>query len=211
MKSLIQLYNTAIAELGGEQMPMNISPVESDAVGAMCQNIFPHVLDTVLESHEWGFARARAVLARLAGQEPCNHSYRLRYAMPVDCVRPIRIVHGETVFPDGENRSPAFVIEGPDILCNVERAELLYVARVSEPRRWPAHFADVLVWKMASGLATARNNDKQQKRMCDERYEYALAKACAKDRAMRNPQRNLSPWQAARGNMSVNPRHGRGW
>ena len=216
MQSLIHLYNTALAELGGEQIPLNISPIESDAVGAICQNIFPHVLDTVLEAHEWGFASARVVLALLPEQEPRNHSYQYRYALPADCVRPIRIVvpelgHGEAVYPARVNRSPAYVIEGQYILCNVEQAEFLYIARVTEPRRWPAYFADVLVWKMAAGLATSRNNDKQQKQMCDQMYEFVLAKACAKDRAMRNPHEPLSPWQVARGNRGVMPLRGGGW
>ena len=211
MQSLIHLFNTALAELGGEQIPLNISPIESDAVGAICQNIFPHVLDTVLEAHEWGFAKARVVLALLPEQEPMNHSYHFRYAIPADCVKPIRIVvpQGETVYRHQVNRSPAYVIEGQYILCNVERAEFLYVARVTEPRRWPAYFADVLVWKMAAGLATSRNNDKQQKQMCEQMYEYLLGKACAKDRAMQNEREPLSPWQVARGNRDVSFPRGR--
>ena len=59
MRSLIHLFNTALSRLGGEQIPQNISPIENDATGAICQNIFPHVLDTVLESYVWGFARKR--------------------------------------------------------------------------------------------------------------------------------------------------------
>ena len=214
MQSLIHLYNTALAELGGEQIPLNISPIESDAVGAICQNIFPHVLDTVLEAHEWGFARARAVLALLPEQEPRNRSYLYRYALPSDCVKPIRIVvprQGAAAYPARVNRSPAYVIEGQNILCNVEQAEFLYVSRVTFPKLWPAYFAEVLVWKMASGLASARNNDKQQKQMCDQMYEYSLAKACAKDRAMQNPHDVVSPWGAARGNRGVMPPRGRGW
>ena len=213
MQSLIHLYNTALVELGGEQIPLNISPIESDTVGAICQNIFPHVLDTVLEAHEWGFAKARVVLALLPEQKPKNHSFNFRYALPADCVRPISIAISQerAAFPLPDNRSPAFVIEGQSILCNVEQAEFLYVSRVSEPRRWPAFFADVLVWKMAAGLATARNNDKQQKQMCEQMYEYVLAKSCAKDRAMQNPQGHPSPWQIARGNTGIRPPRGRGW
>ena len=213
MQSLIHLYNTALAELGGEQIPLNTSPIESDTVGAICQNVFPHTLDTVLESHEWGFAKARVVLALLTEQSPTSHSFQFRYALPADCVRPVRIVipQGGAVFPSQDNRPPAYVIEGQSIFCNVPSAEFLYVARISEPKRWPAYFADVLVWKMAAHLATARNNDKQQKQMCDQMYEYALAKACAKDRAMQNPQRQSSPWQEARGNAGARQSRGRGW
>lgn len=202
MQSLIHLYNTALAELGGEQIPLNISPIENDATGAICQSLFPHILDMVLESHEWGFAKSRAILALLPEQEPSNDSYAFRYALPADCVKPVRIVmpQGNRFFPQGSNHSPAYAIEGQYILCNVEQAELLYVARVSEPRHWPAYFSSVLVWKMAAGLATARNNDKQQKQICEQMYEHALTTACAKDRAKQNDRRLVSPWRDARGN-----------
>ena len=212
MQSLIHLYNTALAKLGGEQLPLNISPIEDNTLGAICQNAFPHVLDMALEAHEWGFAARRAVLARLSEQEPVNSLYPFRYALPADCVRPVRVVipQGEAVCPAWMGRSPAYVIEDSCLLCALEQAELLYVARVTDPRRWPAYFADVLVWNMAATLATARNNDKQQEQKCAQMAEYALARACAKDRAMQEPRREPSDWSAARGNAGVRP-FGRGW
>lgn len=204
MQSLIHLYNTALAELCSEQIPLNISPIESDAAGAICQNIFPHVLDTVLESHEWGFAKARAVLAQLSEETPLNYSYQFRYALPSDCVKPIRIsTPARGAVFSSVNRSPAYVIEGQYILCNVEQAELLYVARITEPRHWPAYFANALVWKMAAGLASARSNDKQQKQYCEQMYQHVLSIACAKDRAIQNERQPISPWQQARGNRGI--------
>lgn len=201
MQSLIHLYNAALAELGGDQIPLNISPIEGDAVGAICQNIFPHVLDTVLESHEWGFAKSRAILALVPSKVPYSHTYQFKYGIPSDCLRPLLVLpcHNWGGMP-GENYPLSYEIEGEYLLCNVEQAELLYIARVSEPKRWPAYFATVLVMKMAAGLATARNNDKQQKQMYEQKYEYELAKACAKDRAMNKPRGRVSAWSSARGN-----------
>ena len=200
MRSLIHLYNTALAQLGGEQIPLNISPIEDDTNGAICQNLFPHVLEAALVAHNWGFARRRVILALAQEETPESLTYVFRYRLPEDCVRPVRIVNRQrgAVSPDEVNRSPEYVIEGLHILCNVEQAELLYVARIDEPTRWPAYFADVLMWKMAANLATAKNNDQKQKQMCEQMYEYALAKGCAIDRAAQNPQRPASPWQVAR-------------
>ena len=195
MKSTIQLFNTALGRLGGEQIPYNRSPHEQDATGILCENLFPHVLDMVLEAHEWGFATRRVLLAMLPEQQPENPDYVLRYAMPTDCVKPVSI-EGYA----GVNRTPAYLIEGNAILTNRRNAELVYIARVEEPRAWPASFADALAWALAGELASARINDSQKQNWCYQNYEVALAKAAARDRAKQNPYRNPSSWLVARGN-----------
>ena len=195
MKSTIQLFNTALGRLGGEQIPYNRSPHEQDATGILCENLFPHVLDMVLEAHEWGFATRRVVLAMLPEQQPENPDYVLRYAMPTDCVKPVSI-KGYA----GVNRTPAYLIEGNAILTNKRNAELVYIARIEEPRAWPPSFADVLAWALAGELASARINDSQKQNWCYQNYEVALAKAAARDRAKQNPHRKQSPWLVARGN-----------
>lgn len=195
MKSTIQLFNTALGRLGGEQIPYNRSPHEQDATGILCENLFPHVLDMVLEAHEWGFATRRVVLAMLPEQHPENPDYVLRYAMPTDCVKPVSI-EGYA----GVNRTPAYLIEGNAILTNKRNAELVYIARIEDPRAWPPSFADVLAWALAGELASARINDSQKQNWCYQNYEVALAKAAARDRAKQNPHRKQSPWLVARGN-----------
>ena len=195
MKSTIQLFNTALGRLGGEQIPYNRSPHEQDATGILCENLFPHVLDMVLEAHEWGFATRRVVLAMLPEQHPENPDYVLRYAMPTDCVKPVSI-EGYA----GVNRTPAYLIEGNAILTNKRNAELVYIARIEEPRAWPPSFADALAWALAGELASARINDSQKQNWCYQNYEVALAKAAARDRAKQNPHRKQSPWLVARGN-----------
>lgn len=195
MKSTIQLFNTALGRLGGEQIPYNRSPQEQDATGTLCENLFPHVLDMVLEAHEWGFATRRVYLALLPEQKPENPAYVLRYAMPVDCVKPVSLEGYAWV-----NRTPAYLIEGNAILTNKKNAELVYIARVDEPRAWPPSFADALAWAMAGELASARINDSQKQNWCYQNYEIALAKAAARDRAKQNPHRKRSTWLVARGN-----------
>lgn len=195
MKSTIQLFNTALGRLGGEQIPYNRSPQEQDATGILCENLFPHVLDMVLEAHEWGFATRRVYLAKLPEQQPENPSYVFRYALPTDCVKPVSL-EGYA----GVNRTPAYLIESNAILTNKQNAELVYIARVEEPRAWPPSFADALAWAMAGELASARINDSQKQNWCYQNYEIALAKAAARDRAKQNPHRKQSPWLVARGN-----------
>ena len=201
MKSTIQLFNTALGRLGGEQIPYNRSPHEQDATGILCENLFPHVLDMVLEAHEWGFATRRVYLARLPEQQPVNPAYVFRYAMPADCVKPVSLEgYAGGAAPAGVNRTPAYLIEGNAILTNKRNAELVYIARIEEPRAWPPSFADVLAWALAGELASARINDSQKQNWCYQNYEVALAKAAARDRAKQNPHRKQSSWLVARGN-----------
>lgn len=205
MKSLVHLFNTAMSRLGGEQLPQNRSALEEDTNGLICLNVFPHVLDATLATHDWGFARRRVILALKSETVPQSYAYRFRYSLPADCLRPLRIFGQDGGPALAEvNRSPAFLVEGDAILSNVERAEFSYIARVEEPKLWPPLFAEALVWAMAGELCSARQNDTNKQMMCLQRYEAALAAAKAWDRGAGNPHRDRSAWLAARGYRAAN-------
>ena len=195
MQSLVQLFNLALARLGGEQLPQHISPQDGNTTGAICRNLFPHVLDLALAAHPWSFALKRAALALLAqGGRPAREDFCLRYALPADCVCPVRLAG-----TGGLNRSPAYALEGDSLCTNEANAVLLYVFRMNEPRRWPPAFADALAWGLAGELASARLNDPQKQNWCYQNYKIVLAEAMARDRSSGNnrplPQ---SPWVQAR-------------
>lgn len=192
MQSTVHLYNVALARLGGEQLPRNISSQESDAVGALCDNLFPQVLDLTLTAHAWSFALKRVFLAAVPENGPGNALYRLAYAVPSDCVKAVRLAGG------GVNRSPAYVMEGETLRTNERQAVLVYVARVTDPQKWPPAFADALAWAMAGELASAKLNDSRKQNWCYQNYKVALGDAIARDRATQNPYAPVSPWQAAR-------------
>jgi hypothetical protein len=193
MQSTIHLFNTALGRLGGEQLPRNLSPLENNAIGALCENLFPHVLDMTLAAHSWGFARKRVALAALPKTGTGNPEYRTAYALPTDCVKPERL-EGYA----GVNRRPAYVIEGGNIMANEEQAVLVYISRVKEPPLWPPSFADALAWALAGELASAQINDSQKQQWCLQNYKIALSEAVARDQAMQNPLPPKSAWNEAR-------------
>ncbi|WP_165177420.1 hypothetical protein [Desulfovibrio sp. ZJ369] len=88
MRSTVQLFNTALARLGGEQLDERIASQETDTLGALCSTLFAHVLDLALSAHPWTFALHRVALAVLADATE-NDEYPLAYALPSDCVRPV--------------------------------------------------------------------------------------------------------------------------
>lgn len=192
MQSTVQLFNTALARLGGEQLDDRISPQETDTLGTLCDNLFPHVLDLTLASHAWSFAQRRAVLA-LVQVVDTDHPYPYAYALPSDCVHALRL--------DGlgaPKRSPAYIIEGDTLRATVSGATLLYVQRVTDPRRWPPTFADVLAWAMAAELASAKLNDSRKQQWARQTYDLALERAIARDCRSQNKFQPVSAWQAAR-------------
>ncbi|MDE6734635.1 MAG: hypothetical protein K2J64_04125 [Desulfovibrio sp.] len=192
MQSTVQLFNTALARLGGEQLDRRISPQEDDTLGALCENLFPHVLDLTLGAHAWGFAQRRASLALVQALDD-DAAYPYAYALPSDCVRALRLEGF-----GGLNRSPAYIIEGDTLRATVSGACLIYVRRITDPRRWPAAFADALAWAMAAELASAKLNDSGKQQWARQNYELTLERAIARDCAAQNRLRPVSAWQAAR-------------
>jgi hypothetical protein len=194
MQSTIALFNLAVARLGGEQIPLNISPQEHDATGDLCRYLFPHVLELTLSAHQWSFALRRAVLASPAPAEgQSNARYRLAYKLPADCIKPVRLEGC-----GGINRAPSYVLEGTTLCTNQEQTALVYVQRITDPKLWPPSFADALAWGLAGELASARLNDSQKQNWCYQNYKIALADAIARDLSGQNPEPPRSAWQAAR-------------
>lgn len=191
MQSTVQLFNTALARLGGEQLSMAISPQEDDTLGALCQNLLPHVLDMALAAHRWSFALRRVALGSVADATK-DAAYPYAYALPPDCIRAVRLDGGMG------GRSPAYVLEGDTLRTSESSAVLLYVQRVTDPRRWPPSFADALAWALAAELASAKLNDSRKQQWCLQNYEISLAAAIARDCAGQNPRLPVSAWRAAR-------------
>ncbi|MDR1684873.1 MAG: hypothetical protein LBR82_00250 [Desulfovibrio sp.] len=196
MQSTVQLYNLALARLGGDQFQPLTSPQEDDALAKLCQTLFPHVLDMTLQAHSWGFALRTVILPQVAIPQDGNGGvFSYRYQMPSDCVRPVRL-------QGGRNHSPAYQVHGSNagavLLTDEAPATLIYVARETDPKRWPAMFADALAWGLASELATARINDPQRQQFYVQMYRGAVTDAAAQNMRENNPQPMQSGWNTAR-------------
>ena len=183
--STIGVFNLALAFLGGEQLSNIQAPWEDSALGRLCLNLWPFVLDEALSAHPWSFALARAALAEKP-EPTAEAGYPFRYALPADCLRPVGL-------------AGPYVLEGRDLLSAAPRAELLYVRRVDDPALWPPAFKVALAWGLAVVLASARLNDSPKQKHCLERYNLALREAMARDNNMRPPVPKASPWELARG------------
>ena len=181
--STVGVFNQALALLGGEQLSEVEAPWETSALGILCRNNFPGVLDLALEAHPWSFALTRANLA----EKPETWPGLRRYALPSDCIRPLGLTGGRP-----------YTLEGRDILTGETKAELRYIRRAEDPRAWPPAFKTALAWGLAAILASARVNDPQRQRLCLQHYSLALNEAMARDNHSGQPAEEPSPWTASR-------------
>jgi len=192
--STVGLFNMALALIGGTQLSTVETTWEDSAIGILCINNFPMVLDQALEAHPWSFARDRKILALSAENQTSTENqtrprqgYRFRYALPAGCIRPIELTGGRP-----------FVLEGGALLTEAAPAELHYIQRVSEPGRWPPGFQTALAWGLAAVLATARVNDPQKQLNYFQHYKIALNEAMALDNQMQMPTVEPTPWERGR-------------
>jgi len=184
--STVRVFNQALALLGGAQLSSVDSPWEQSELGILCVNNFPGVLDNALEANDWSFARGRKPLAEKPDSSP-RRGYSRRYALPSDCLRPIKLTGGHN-----------YVLEGQHLLTNAAPAELHYIRRVEDPRIWPPSFTAALAWGLAAILAMARTNDPQMQQVCLQRYNLALSEAMARDANMQQPIEGPTDWERAR-------------
>ena len=184
--STVNLFNHALALIGGEQLSTVESTWEDSVVGTLCVNNFPRVLDQALEAHPWSFARDREDLAEKPNPRP-RRGYQHRYALPSACIRPIELTSGRP-----------FVLEGGHLLTDDALAELSFIRRVEDPRLWPQSFQTALAWGLAAILATARLNDPQKQLNYIQHYHLALNEAMARDNDMQQPVDEPTDWELNR-------------
>ena len=187
--SKVEVFNLALALLGGHQLLSFEAPWEDDNLGRLCDACFPQILREALEAHEWSFAQNSQDLARL--DEPGRDGYDYRFKLPADCIRPVRVVDGSVDGPD-------YIIEGGHLLTTAPSARLLYVVDLDDPKRWPPSFTTALAWGVAAVLAMANNNDTDKQQVCIQNFKNFIEQAWARDLQQQNPAKITSAWSSAR-------------
>lgn len=203
MRSVVDVYNTALGRLGGNQFERMNTPEEEGPMAALCRTFYPHVLDMALAYSEWAFARHKVALALKADDTP-NPDYPYRYKLPTDCIRPVGVMaQGQGVggwdscCHEYDFEYP-YIIDGLDVLTTVSPAVLTYVRRVADPVSWPPLFADAVAYGLAAELATAYVNDTRRQQMFEELMQRKLGEASAVELNSQNRKRKPSPWILAR-------------
>lgn len=152
-KTAASVCNVALVRVGQRQL---IDDLESDDTeqANLCDAVFEHVRDAVLEQIDWPFARRRAVLGPLSFTVT---GYAGAYALPADCGTPRRIDSG--VRPDIDpvvyRLETDARVGGLILLTDWSAPELCYTSNdstVLAPANWSAGFADAVAWGLAVEL-----------------------------------------------------------
>ena len=186
-QSTVELFNLALAFLGGEQLSGIQAPWEDSTEARLCQHNYPHALRLALTAHNWSFAMKIKPLSEKPEDHPVP-GFERRFALPSDCLKPIRL--------EGDSE---FIIQGKHLLSNDPCPVLYFVAYVDDPAMFPPTFFTALAWQMAALLATAKNDDPRQAQYCEQQHKIVLAEAAARDNNQRRPYPRPSNWMRAKG------------
>ena len=152
MASAVDICNLALSHLGDEATVSAISPTPDGSVQAMhCARFYPIARDSLLEMHPWKFALRRVDLSALAVN---SYGWAFAYATP-KCIKALSVLA-----PDDDTNAKsqpyemASASDGTEIiLTNLNEAQLLYIAQVTDTTKFSPLFVDALSWLLASYLA----------------------------------------------------------
>lgn len=214
MPSMIDIYNLALLKLGQDATiaAFNERSKESRLAARLCEPM----RDLVLAERQWPWAMRAMPLA--VASEPAMPGWRLRYSRPADCITVVAVTDEDGIragrrmahWCDDEFRQrfayeyeTAAGVEGTSILADVEKAYLVYVARIEDPERYPPHFVEALACKLAEESAPPIIGDRgfSSKPNLKQLYQLALNQAAAHDynEGMHDDEPYMPASQAARG------------
>ena len=167
MASIVDICNTALAHLGSDSTISAIDPPDGSTEAGYCKRFYPIARRRLIESFVWPFATKRVVLAEVANaSDVWGHAY----AIPADCLRPVRILTAgqlrsileqltnqgdgaiRTALYDEEASAP-YQREGEVLYTHEPEAVLLYLRDVTDSTKFSPTFEEALGYQLASFLA----------------------------------------------------------
>lgn len=178
MSTLAEIYGMALGHVGNQVIS---GPDDNSNAGKLCRLHYPQCRDWLLRRFPWSFARRRVVLAD-TGAPPTNWAYS--YAYPSDCLMILGLVvpgfrrlRADQMPPyevayDGTRRV---------IHTDLEKAELLYTARVEDPALFDPMFTTSLGWLLSAEVAMPLSVKPELANNCRAMAERLALSAMAQD------------------------------
>jgi hypothetical protein len=178
----LELFNMAISHLG---IRAKIAAADEDSVEASaCRTHWAGLRDLSLRLHDWNFARVTARLEALADAAgPPLPRWRHRHRLPADCLR-LRRLNGRAV-GDPARDFCEIAAEREDgaittvLYSDATPADAIYTARVDDPERWDAGFADAIGWGLAARTCYELTGRDDRARTLMQQWQASLAVAAA--------------------------------
>lgn len=137
--SNVSIANRALTLLSADRINSLTSDTSEQA--RKISAIFDSTRDSLLEEHNWNFARKERTLS-LLDETPTMDTYTKVYQLPADCIRVIRL--------EGEI---AFDIYGNKLYTNSDDPRIEYIAKETDPTKFSAGFVRAFSSRLAAELA----------------------------------------------------------
>lgn len=182
----------ALSHLGVGYEIQNIETEQSQEANA-CRRYYDIALQTVLMDYPWPFASVTLALALL--EEEPNDEWGYSYRYHSDCLSAVRILSG-TRNDTHDSKVPFKVSKdsaGRIIYCDIENAELEYIAFVEDPQFYSPDFELALSYKIAFLIAPRITAGDPFGLRAEAARQYDIAVSNAKRNASNEEQPDMLP------------------
>tara|TARA_A100001201_G_scaffold68689_2_gene63540 strand:- start:611 stop:1195 length:585 start_codon:yes stop_codon:yes gene_type:complete len=169
MATEVSICSNALRKLGDSP----ITALTEDTERArLCNALYEPARDSLLRSHAWNFAITRAALAQISATPAFEYSYQ--YALPTDpfCLRVLKME-----YDDYEFKIENLAGQGRVLLTNEGTANIIYIARITDPKLFDSIFVDTLTAKLASEMAYPITNSAALQKEMEKMYKLKLTEA----------------------------------
>lgn len=195
-KTELEIINLALVAAGETKQLAGALETAPGPIGGVARTFYPQRRDELLElpGTRWPFATRRKVLTAL--DAVTRTDWRFAYALPADCRTARQVVLPGMRNPRPEDAIP-FALEAGDppagapaeddpyagepdgmvLLCDLEDAELLYTAGITNPVRFSALFVSALAERVAVDFALHLTKKADLAQAAERRYLAALGLA----------------------------------
>ena len=170
MSSDVDICNMAASHLGDDTVITSISPPDGSVLAGHCARFYPIARREAIERGKYSWAKTRAELAEVTNPSAI---WGYAYALPSNCIKPLRVLdlaswHQFTVWPwpwsvpmvtpdemvmFTERGTSNFDIENGVLLTHQPNAVLLYIRDVTDTTKFGPTMCSGLSYLLAGYLA----------------------------------------------------------
>lgn len=140
MASVVGICNNALIKDGQDVIT---ALTEDSKAARLCNQLYEDVRDAVLRSHPWNCAVTRKALALLSSTPDWGYAYEYQLPTSPYCLRVLRMDYLDYEFK----------IEGCKLLTDQGAANILYIARITDPNQFDKLLIEAIAARLASELA----------------------------------------------------------
>lgn len=180
------IANQALARIGAKRL--NDIDADTTVEAIQVQTQYEQARDSLLRTHVWRFALARAVLSEDTDEPAFEWDHQ--YILPTDCLRVIGLY----------DTTATFRVEGRMLLTNDDSANLKYVRKVTNPIEFDSLFVDLLSLDLALRMVMPLSQDKQLRQILTEERKVLATRAMLVNREETNTlgREDYQTWNDAR-------------